>query len=382
MTRSQTCVRFLFLSPLSVLARPTSDSSLARGPARQNPRALRAADFLGSCQSSPMGQTAFATELLKWCSVLALTLSLLPILSPAQTFPTKPIRFFVPFTAGSGTDIVARTVGDAMSKGLGQPILIENHPGAGGTIAASQVAHSEPDGYTVLIHSSGHALNPSIYPNLPYDTVKDLLGVTPLAALPNVMVVSPSRGWKSVADVVAAAKARPGQLNYASAGMGSATHMNAEKFKLQAGIDAVHVPFKGTPEALSDVIGGRNDWFFAPLSSALSLIKEGKLQALAVSTAQRSPTLPQVPTTVEAGVPGSDYVFWVGMLVPSATPPSVVKRLHTEALKALAQPDVLERLKGVGAEPMPMSPEAFTAFIKTEMESAAKIAKAVGLKAN
>ena len=300
----------------------------------------------------------------------------------AQTYPSKPIRFFVPFTAGSGTDIVARTVGDAMGKGLGQPILIENHPGAGGTIAASQVAHSEPDGYTVLIHSSGHALNPSIYPNLPYDTVKDLLGVTPLAALPNVMVVSPSRGWKSVADVVAAAKARPGQMNYASAGMGSATHMNAEKFKLQAGIDAGHVPFKGTPEALSDVIGGRNDWFFAPLSSALSLIKEGKLQAMAVSTAQRSPTLPQVPTTLEAGVPGSDYVFWVGMLVPSATPPAVVKRLHTEALKALAQIDVTERLKVMGAEPMPMSPEAFTAFIKTEMESAAKIAKAVGLKAS
>jgi len=281
----------------------------------------------------------------------------------AQTYPTKPIKFYVPFTAGSGTDIVARTVGDAMSKGLGQPILIENHPGAGGTIAASQVAHAEPDGYTVLIHSSGHALNPSIYPNLPYDTVKDLLGVTPLAALPNVMVVSPARGWKNVLDVVAQAKANPGKMNYASAGMGSATHMNAEKFKLQAGIDAVHVPFKGTPEALTDVMGGRNDWFFAPLSSALPLIKEGKLQALAVSTAQRSPSLPQVPTTVEAGVPNSDYVFWVGMLVPSATPSPVVKRLQAEAVKALAQPDVKERLNSLGADPMPMASDAFNAFI-------------------
>ncbi len=324
--------------------------------------------------------------LARWFGLMAtavgLLMGLLAPLAQAQNYPLKPIRFIVPFTAGSVTDIVARTVSDAMGRSMGQPIVIDNRPGAGGTIGASQVAHSEPDGYTILIHSSGHALNPSIYPNLPYDTVKDLLGVTPLAALPNVMVVSPARGWKSVADVVAAAKAHPGQMNYASAGMGSATHMNAEKFKLQAGIDAVHVPFKGTPEALSDVIGGRNDWFFAPMSTALSLIKEGKLQALAVSTSQRSPTLPQVPTTVEAGVPGSDYVLWVGLLVPSATPSAVVKRLHAEALKAMAQSDVQERLKVVGAEPMPMTPEAFTAFIKTEMESAAKIAKAAGLKAS
>lgn len=314
-----------------------------------------------------------------WAAAL---LSLVATLSWGQMYPSKPIKFFVPFTAGSGTDIVARTVGDAMSKSMGQPILIENHPGAGGTIAAYQVAKSEPDGYTVLIHSSGHALNPSIYPNLPYDTTKDLLGVSTLASLPNVMVVSPSRGWKSVMDVVAQAKANPGKMNYASAGMGSATHMNAEKFKLQAGIDAVHVPFKGTPEALTDVMGGRNDWFFAPLSSALPLIKEGKLQALAVSTAQRSPSLPLVPTTVEAGVPNSDYVFWVGMLVPSATPSAVVKKLQSEVVKALAQNDVKERLNSLGADPMPMTSEAFNAFIKVEMESAAKIAKAVGLKAN
>ncbi|MEO5671565.1 MAG: tripartite tricarboxylate transporter substrate binding protein [Ramlibacter sp.] len=299
----------------------------------------------------------------------------------AQGYPSKPIHFVVPFTAGSGTDIIARTVGDTMSKGLGQPIIIDNKPGAGGTIAAAQVAKGEADGYTVLIHSSGHALNPAIYPNLSYDTVRDLTGVTPLAALPNVMVVSPERGWKTVADVVATAKARPGALNYASAGVGSATHLNAEKFKLQAGFDAVHVPFKGTPEALSDVIGGRNDWFFAPLSSALPLIKDGKLVALAVSTPQRSPALPQVPTTVEAGVPGSDYTFWVGMIVPASTPPAVVKRLHEEALKALANPDVKERMTKLGADPFPMPQDSFNAFIKSEMESAARIAKAANLKA-
>jgi tripartite-type tricarboxylate transporter receptor subunit TctC len=299
----------------------------------------------------------------------------------AQAYPAKPIRFVVPFTAGSGTDIMARTIGDQMGKSMGQPIIIDNKPGAGGTIGANQVAKSEADGYTVLIHSSGHALNPAIYPSLPYDTVKDLTGVTPMAVLPNVLVVSPQRGWKAVSDLVAEAKAKPGQLNYASAGVGSATHLNGEKFKLQAGIDAVHVPFKGTPEAISDVIGGRNDWFFAPLSSALPLIKDGKLQALAVSTAQRAPSLPNVPTTVEAGVPGSDYTFWVGMIVPAATPAPVVKRLHDEVIKALANPEVKERLTKLGAEPMPMEPQAFNAYIKTEMETAARIAKAANLKA-
>ena len=312
--------------------------------------------------------------------VLAALVASCAALSQAA-YPSKPIRFIVPFTAGSGTDIIARTVGDTMSKGLGQPIVIENKPGAGGTIAAAQVAKGEADGYTVLIHSSGHALNPAIYPNLTYDTLRDLTGITPLAALPNVMVVSPERGWKTVADVVAAARAKPGALNYASAGVGSATHLNAEKFKLQAGFDAVHVPFKGTPEALGDVIGGRNDWFFAPLSSALPLIKDGKLMALAVSTPQRTPALPQVPTTLEAGIPGSDYTFWVGMIVASATPPAVVKRLHEEALKALTSPEVKERMTRLGADPFPMPQDKFNAFIKTEMESAARIAKAANLKA-
>jgi tripartite-type tricarboxylate transporter receptor subunit TctC len=298
----------------------------------------------------------------------------------AQGYPNRPIHFVVPFTAGSGTDIIARAVGDVMGRNMGQTIIIDNRPGAGGTIAAAQVAKAEPDGYTILVHSSGHALNPSLYLNLPYDTLKDLTGVTPLAALPNVMVVSPSRGWKSVADVIAAAKAKPGALNYGSAGIGSATHLNAEKFKLQAGIDAQHIPFKGTPEAMNDVIAGRIDWFFAPLSSALPLIQGGKLQALAVSTATRSPALPQVPTTVEAGVPGSEYTFWVGMIVSSQTPPALVRRLHDEALKAIASPEVKERFTQLGAEPLPMSPEAFNVYIKAEMESAARIAKAAKLQ--
>jgi tripartite-type tricarboxylate transporter receptor subunit TctC len=299
----------------------------------------------------------------------------------AQGYPSKPIKFVVPFSAGSATDIVARTVGDAMSKSMGQPILIDNRLGAGGTIAAAQVARSDPDGYTVFIPSSGHVLNPSLYPNLGYDTLKDLSGVTTLAAIPNVLVVNPAKGWKTQADLIAAVKANPGKYNYASAGIGSGTHMNAEIFRLQAGIEALHVPYKGTPDAMTNVIGGSNDWFFAPLASALPLIKDGKLQALSVSTKMRASALPQVPTSIEAGLPDSDYTLWIGMIVPSATPPAIVKKLHEEALKALASPEIKERMSKLGADAFTMSPDAFNAYIKSEMEVAARIVKAANLKA-
>ncbi len=308
--------------------------------------------------------------------------SVLPGSSAAQaSFATRPVKLVVPFTAGSGTDIVARAIGQAMGRGLGQPVVVENRPGAGGTIGALQVARSDPDGHTILVHSAGHALNPAIYPGLQYDTVADFAGVTPLASLPNVMVVPPQRGWKTVADVVEAAKARPGQLNYASAGNGSATHMNAEKFRFQAGIDAVHVPFKGTPEAMTEVSAGRLDWFFAPLASALPLIRDGRLTALAVSTPRRTPALPDVPTTVEAGVPGSEYLFWVGMLVPAKTPRDIVTRLNDEAIRALNTPEVRERFATVGADMFTMKPDEFDAFIRSEVDGAAKIAKAANLKA-
>jgi tripartite-type tricarboxylate transporter receptor subunit TctC len=299
----------------------------------------------------------------------------------AQAYPNKPIKFVVPFSAGSATDIVARTVAEAMGKTLGQTILIDNKLGAGGTIAAAQVAKSDPDGYTILVHSSGHALNPSIYPNLGYDTLKDLTGVTALAAIPNVLVVNPAKGWKTQADLIAAVKAKPDQFNYASAGIGSGTHMNAEIFRIQAGIDALHVPYKGTPDAMTNVIGGSNDWFFAPLASALPLIRDGKLQALSVSTKQRASTLPQVPTSIEAGLPGSDYTLWIGMIVPSATPQPIVRKLHEEALKALNNPEIKERMAKLGADTMPMSSDAFNAYIRSEIEVAARIVKAANLKA-
>jgi tripartite-type tricarboxylate transporter receptor subunit TctC len=299
----------------------------------------------------------------------------------AQSYPNKPIKFVVPFTAGSATDIVARTVAEAMGKSMGQSIVIENKVGAGGTIATAQVAKAEADGYTVLVHSSGHVLNPALYPNLSYDTVKDLTGVTTLAAIPNVLVVNPSKGWKTQADLIAAARAKPGTLNYASAGIGSGTHMNAEIFRLQTGIDALHVPYSGTPPAMTNVIGGANDWFFAPLASALPLIQGGKLQALSVSTKARSSTLPNVPTSIEAGLPNSDYTLWIGMIVASGTPVAMQKRLHDEAIKALGSSDLKERFTKLGADTFPMSSDAFNAYIKTEMETAARIAKAANLKA-
>ena len=295
-------------------------------------------------------------------------------------YPDKTIRFVVPFTAGSGTDIVARTVGEAMSRGLGQTIIIENRPGAGGTLGAAMVAKSAPDGYTLLVHSAGHVANPSMYASLPYDTIKDFAGVTPLASLPNVLIVAPSKGWKSVQDMVDKARANPGTLNYGSAGVGSATHMNAEIFRLSARYEAVHVPYKGTPEAMTETATGRIDFFFAPMSSALPLIKDGRLQALAVGTAQRSAVLPNVPTTLEAGFPQSDYVFWVALLAPAATPRAVVERLNAEALKALASPEVKEKLAVLGAEPMPMSPADFDAFIKAETARMAEVVKSAGIK--
>jgi len=233
-------------------------------------------------------------------ALAATALATLPATAQNDWPRGQTIRFVVPFTAGSGTDIVARLVGDKLGPALGTSVIIDNKPGAGGTLGAALVAKAAPDGYTVLIHSAGHLVNASIYPNLSYDTLKDFAGVTPLATLPNVLVTGPDK-FKDVKDLVAQAKAKPGSFNYGSAGNGSATHMNAEVFRLAAGVQAQHVPFRGTPEAMTETMSGRIDWFFAPLVSSLPLIKDGKLKALAVGTARRSASLPQVPTTVEAG---------------------------------------------------------------------------------
>ena len=317
---------------------------------------------------------------------LALACALLACLcrpAAAQSdWPMQPIKLVVPFTAGSGTDIIARAVAEKLSSALGQSVIIDNKPGAGGTIAANLVAKAPADGYTLLVHSSGHVVNPAIYPNLPYDTLKDLSGVTSLASLPNIMVTSPTKGFKDVKDLVAKAKAKPDGFNYASAGNGSATHINAEKFRIAAGITATHIPFRGTPEALTETMGGRIDWFFAPIVSALPLVRDGKLQALAVGTPKRSDDLPNVPTTVEAGVSDSEYTFWVGMLAPSKTPRAVIEKLNVEVLKILNNKEFKTKLRNIGADPMPMTSVAFDNFIRSETEASAKLVQTAGIKGN
>jgi tripartite-type tricarboxylate transporter receptor subunit TctC len=298
----------------------------------------------------------------------------------AQAWPAKPIKVVVPFTPGSGTDIIARTVTEKLSPRLGQPIIIENRPGAGGTIGAAVVAKSDPDGYTLFVHSSSYTVTPSTYKDLPYDTLRDLTGVMPLALLPNVLVMAPSKGIHSVKELVAAAKAKPGSLNSASVGIGSATHLNAERFRLGAGIETVNIPFKGSPEALTEIITGRVDYYFCPVNAVLPLLKDGKLVALAVGSTKRSLALPDLPTTLEAGVPNSDYNFWVGMFAPAKTPREVLDRLYQETAKALHSPDVRDKLSKLGAEPMEYTPDQFNAYIRDEIAANAALVKAAGIK--
>jgi tripartite-type tricarboxylate transporter receptor subunit TctC len=299
----------------------------------------------------------------------------------AQTWPTKPVRMIVPFTAGSAVDIVARAVMEQVSNQVGQPIVIENRGGAGGTLGVGLVAKADPDGHTILLHSSTHAVTASTYTNPGYDARKDFTAVTALANVPNVLVTAPGK-YKSVRDMIETARAKQGSLNYASAGPGSSAHLNAERLMLAAGTKAQHIPFKGGPEALTEVMAGRVDFYFVPLPPARGLIANKKVDALAVSSAQRAKALPEVPTTIEDGYPNSEYNFWIGMFVPVKTPPAVVARLHEETIKALKNPAVIERLDKTGAEPMPMTPAQFDAFVKKEFDINAELVKAAGLEVN
>jgi tripartite-type tricarboxylate transporter receptor subunit TctC len=315
---------------------------------------------------------------------LAALLALSTLMAPAafgQGYPNKPVRVIVPFTAGSATDILARTFGQKLSEMWKQSVIVENHPGAGGTIGAALVAKAPADGYTLLVHSSAQAYNPSIYASLPYDTTKDFADIAALGGQPNVLVVAPTSGFKSVADLIAQAKQKPGQLNFGSAGQGSGTHINGEKFKLAAGIDVVHIPYKGTPEALTDTMAGRITYFFSPVSAALPFVRDGKLTALAVSTAKRSSVLPNVPTIAEAGLPGFDYSLWVGLFAPAGTPADVVDKIARDVRAASQSSEVKERFATLGAEPMPMSPAEFKQFVETEITDSAKVIKAAGIKA-
>jgi tripartite-type tricarboxylate transporter receptor subunit TctC len=288
----------------------------------------------------------------------------------------------VPFTPGSVTDIMARSVSERLAAALGQPVVIENRPGAGGTIGTAAVAKAPPDGYTLAVVSAGYAVAPVIYDNLPYDSARDLAGVIPLANLPSVLFASPALGVKSVKELVALAKARPGALNFPSAGVGSASHVSAEKFRIATGIDVVHVPLKGAPEMVTETLAGRTQFGLVGISAVLAHIREGRLLALAVSSEQRTAALPEVPTMAEAGVPAAQFDFWIGMLAPAQTPRPIVQRIHAEVAKALREPDVRERLSKLGAEPMPMSPEAFDAYMRKQLVELGGMLRAAGVKGN
>ncbi len=315
-------------------------------------------------------------------AALVMTATLAPYAATyAQSYPHKPIRIIVPFTPGSATDTMARPIADRLAMALGQPITVENRPGAGGTIGIAALAKSAPDGYTLGVVSTGHVVNPVLYATLPYDTLKDFAGVAPLAGLPSVLVVAPALGVRTVKDLVAMAKAKPGALNYATAGVGSAAHISAEKFRMAAAIDAVHVPMKGSPESLTETMGGRTQYTWTPLSTAVGQIKDGRLLALAVSTARRSAAFPDVPTIAEAGFPRGEFNFWVGMLAPAQTPREIVTRLNAEIAKVLQTAEMKERLATLGAEPMLMSAEQFDTYLREEFNVLGDVMRASGVKA-
>ena len=313
---------------------------------------------------------------------LTLALAMAPLLAFSQTapWPSKPIKAVVPFAAGAATDIVARAVLEQVSKQLGQPIIIENKPGAGGTIGIGHVAHSEPDGYTILVQSNSYAVISSTYKNLNFDVSKDMVGVTPLVSVPMVLVASPSKGPRTLQDFAKMAKAKPGSINYASAGTGGATHLGAERLNTAAGIKGVHVPYKSSGEALTEVLAGRVDYYFSPIGLASQYLKTDRLVALAVSSKTRSSALPDVPTSIEAGLPNSDYEVWIGMFAPAKTPRAIINRLNEETVKALRSPELREKFNTLVMDPMPMSPADFDTFIKKEIQLNAELVKAAGIE--
>ncbi len=300
--------------------------------------------------------------------------------SAQAAWPTHTIRAMVPFAAGSSLDIVGRLVMDPLSIQLGQSIVIENRGGAGGSIGTAMVAKAQPDGYTLLIQASAHSSAPAAYPNITYDPAADFKAVIPFGTIPNVTVVAPASGIKSLKELVDKAKA--GRMTYASAGVGSATHWAAERIRMSGGFQGTHIPFRGGPEALTEVMTGRVDFTSMGMSAALPLIRDGKLVALAVSSTKRSSALPDVPTTVEAGLPNSDYVYWMGLFVPAKTPPAIIEKLRAETDKALKSKNVVEKFAAQGIEPMALSPAEFDALVKKEIASNIELVKAAGLKFN
>jgi tripartite-type tricarboxylate transporter receptor subunit TctC len=309
----------------------------------------------------------------------ALALFIAPFAAAAQQWPAKqPIHLIITNTPGSALDVTARLVFDQVSRQIGQTVIAENRPGAANTIGIAMAAKAEPDGYNILVTTSGIAIAPYTHKTLPYDTTRDLRAVAPLGNLTNVMI-TPTGRFKSLRDLVAAAKVRPNALTYASLGPGSTGNLTAERLGLSAGFKALQVPFKGTAEGVADLAAGRVDFFFTPIVAALGLVREHKVEALAIGSSSRSALMPDLPTTVEAGYPDSDYNFWIGVFVPAATPQPIVTRLHEEIRKALQAPDVKNRLAKFGAEPMDMTLAQFESYFKKELAINAALVKAANI---
>ncbi|ODU97639.1 MAG: LacI family transcriptional regulator [Bordetella sp. SCN 68-11] len=298
--------------------------------------------------------------------------------SAQDTYPSRPVRIVVTLSAGSQGDILARLVGEKLGQSLGQPVIVENRPGAGGTLAAAFVAAAAPDGYTLLMTANGHAINPALYDKLRFDTAKDFRGVSLVAVVPSVLVTSPSVPARNVSELISLLKANPGKYNYASPGVGSAGHMATELFNLDAKVEATHVPYKGTPEALTDLMGDNVQYFFAPLGATLPLVNTGKVKALAVSTTARSAALPNTPTVAESGLPGFQYDFWYGLVAPAATPKPIIDRLASDIQKALQSQDVKEKLAAQGAAPSSLTDTKFDQFLRSEIKKSAELVRISG----
>lgn len=298
----------------------------------------------------------------------------------ADTWPSRLIKATIPFGPGSATDVVPRVFFERLAAELGQSIVVENRAGAGGTLGTGAVVKAEPDGYSVLAHSSALAIAPAIFPNLSFDATRDLASVLMIGSSANVMIVPKSRPWTTIQDFIADAKAKPGSISFGSVGIGSAVHISAEKFRLAAGIEATHVPYRGGSEVIADILGGRIDLYFCPLATALPLIREGQVKALVVSTPQRVADLPDVPTPVEIGLKNADSAIWFGVFVPAKTPRDIVEKLHAAGLKVLAQPAMQESLAKLGVAPMPMTPAEMDDLVKRETSANLELIKAAGIQ--
>ncbi|GAB3771167.1 tripartite tricarboxylate transporter substrate binding protein [Ramlibacter monticola] len=306
-----------------------------------------------------------------------------PLDAAAQAYPNKPITIVVPFAAGGTTDILARVVGQALTKELGQPVIIDNRAGAGGNIGGALAAKAAPDGYTLFMGTVGtHAINQSLYKKMPFDPIKDFVPLTRVAMVPNLLVANPGKPYKNVKELIAYAKANPGKVNFGSSGSGSSIHLSGELFNAMAKVDMVHVPYKGSAPAVSDLIGGQIDVMFDNMPSAIQHVRAGKLRALAVTTAKRSPELPDVPTIAEAGVPGYEATSWFGMFAPAGTPAPVLAKLNGALVKVLAEPEVKKKLAEQGAEPYGEKPEQFAEFIRKETAKWSKVVKDSGATAD